>query len=406
VDAAGRTALSLTTDVVVRASGLTLTSPVNDAVFAVGDAVSLHAEGTAPAPVARVEFRMDGTVIGVASWVASGGPDGSAGIARNATPAGSHVITATMVLTNGMTLASVPVPITVRAPVPPPPPPPVPPPVPEIVLPGVDGATVPDYAFSLAGTVQNAVDAVVFVNGQRALLDTATGRFFADVALTPGTNTITVTLFSSGNDPVTRVVHVTGTASPAFQFTLNPTQGLAPLTVTGTLQRMSNVAFKRIEITSRADLVPDVTWYSLDTPGTVTYRASTAGVWTVRVRVFDAGEHVIYDATRHVLVQDPQDLAGKAVQTFETMRSALRGGNIGAALATITADMQAKYSAIFSALQPDLPTIADQLGTVQEVTVNEDMAEIVLLRSTSAGDRAFNVYVIRSEDGVWRIDGM
>jgi hypothetical protein len=88
------------------------------------------------------------------------------------------------------------------------------------------------------------------------------------------------------------------------------------------------------------------------------------------------------------------------------MRSALRGGNIGAALATITADMQAKYSAMFSALQPDLPTIADQLGTVQEVTVNENMAEIVLLRSTSAGDRAFNVYVIRSDDGVWRIDGM
>jgi hypothetical protein len=166
------------------------------------------------------------------------------------------------------------------------------------------------------------------------------------------------------------------------------------------------VAFKRIEVTSRADLVPDITWTSLDTEGTVTYQAQTPGVWTVRARVFDDGERVIFDATRYVLVRDPRDIAGAAVQVFEAMRSALRRGDIPAALATITDGMQAKYGAVFSALRSQLGSIVDQLGTVQEVTVTPKMAEIALLRSTVTGDRVFNVYLIRSEDGIWRIDGM
>ncbi len=88
------------------------------------------------------------------------------------------------------------------------------------------------------------------------------------------------------------------------------------------------------------------------------------------------------------------------------MRDALRRGDVTGALANVTGGMQAKYEAVFSALKPQLPTIVDQLGTVQEVTVTQNVAEIALLRTGASGDSVFHVYVIRSEDGLWRIDGM
>ena len=75
-------------------------------------------------------------------------------------------------------------------------------------------------------------------------------------------------------------------------------------------------------------------------------------------------------------------------------------------MTTITAAMQDKYQAIFGALQPNLQTIVSQVGTVQWINVADQVAEIGLSRNGATGLRTFQVYVLRSEDGIWRIDGM
>jgi hypothetical protein len=247
----------------------------------------------------------------------------------------------------------------------------------------------------------------VLVNGRPVLLD-AGGHFFADhVELAPGDNGVTVSLVTPGYDPIVRTLRVTSAGVKPFAMSMDANEGLAPLTVNVTISNRGNVPFTRVDITGRTDLAPQVTWTSMpDNERTATFIFDMPGVYAMRARVFDADERVIYDGTRYVVVRDPLDLASRAVLVFDAMRDSLRRGDVATALANVTDGMQGKYAAVFSALRPQLPTIADQLGTVQEVTVTDNVAEIALLRTAASGDSVFHVYVIRSEDGLWRIDGM
>jgi hypothetical protein len=88
------------------------------------------------------------------------------------------------------------------------------------------------------------------------------------------------------------------------------------------------------------------------------------------------------------------------------MLDRLAKGNTAGAMTTITAAMQGKYQAIFTALQPSLSTIVGQLGTIQWINVADELAEIGISRNGANGLQTFQVYVLRSEDGIWRVDGM
>jgi len=75
-------------------------------------------------------------------------------------------------------------------------------------------------------------------------------------------------------------------------------------------------------------------------------------------------------------------------------------------MTAVTATMQSKYSAISTTLQPDSRTIVAQLGVLQWITVTDELAEIDITRSGVNGPQTFQIYLIRSEDGIWRVDGM
>ncbi len=75
-------------------------------------------------------------------------------------------------------------------------------------------------------------------------------------------------------------------------------------------------------------------------------------------------------------------------------------------LNAVTGGVQDKYRALFASLQPDLAAIVGQLGTIQRITVTEELAEISIMRNSTNGPQTFQIYLIRSEDGIWRVDGM
>ena len=52
------------------------------------------------------------------------------------------------------------------------------------------------------------------------------------------------------------------------------------------------------------------------------------------------------------------------------------------------------------------PQIVSQLGTLQQATLGNEMAEYLLVRNTTNGPQGFLIYFLLGEDGVWRIDGM
>jgi hypothetical protein len=57
-------------------------------------------------------------------------------------------------------------------------------------------------------------------------------------------------------------------------------------------------------------------------------------------------------------------------------------------------------------LLPDLGAAVDQLGTITDVTFNDDIAEYSIVRNTAEGLQLFLIYMIRGADGIWRIESM
>ncbi len=272
---------------------------------------------------------------------------------------------------------------------------------------GIDGSSVADDNASISGTVHAPMNSAVVVNGKGAALD-RNGRFFVDgIPLQPGTNTVTVALNNQDGSPATRIITLGSTGTAPFQVTVDPQEGLAPLSATMTITNRGKVAFQRIEIDINDDGTPEQTLTALtNNEVQVDLSFPNPGPYVVRVRVVDAGNGVIYSTVRRILAHDPRDIAGIAGGVFQTMLDRLGAGNIAGAMTAITGSMQDKYQAIFGALQPSLQTIVSQVGTIQWINVTDELAEIGLFRNGANGPQTFQVYVLRSEDGVWRIDGM
>jgi hypothetical protein len=71
--------------------------------------------------------------------------------------------------------------------------------------------------------------------------------------------------------------------------------------------------------------------------------------------------------------------------------------------------MRDRYNTIFSAIQsnPNLAaTIDQQMKNIQDGRIGNNYAEFVVVRQTPSGPVAYLIYFVRSEDGIWRVDGM
>jgi hypothetical protein len=88
------------------------------------------------------------------------------------------------------------------------------------------------------------------------------------------------------------------------------------------------------------------------------------------------------------------------------MLTRLKAGNVPGALTAFTGSVYDKYNEIFTQLQPSLAEIVDQLGEVEELTFNGEVGELTIVQNTPDGPQTFLIYMLRSEDGIWRIDGM
>ena len=67
------------------------------------------------------------------------------------------------------------------------------------------------------------------------------------------------------------------------------------------------------------------------------------------------------------------------------MLDRLRRGDIEGALTAVSSLTYDKYKDIFSTLQPDMQTIVDQLGTIQRVTLGDEIVQLLIARPGAAG---------------------
>jgi hypothetical protein len=366
-----------------------LTAPAPGAQYFAPTALSLAASAAdADGSIARVEFRANGVIVGTVTAAPYR-------FAWDNVPAGAYALTATAVDDRGASTTSAAVSVTVGAP--------------SIgIAASLDGATIADDNVLVRGFASAPANSSVTVNGVVTHIDDY-GRFQAnDVRLVPGANVVTAVLTSQDGQTTSTSVTIDSSGRGAFTVRASPTEGLGALDVAFTVENTERAPFARVEFDLDGDGFPNlIALPDQFVDETLTVRATyPAGTWIATVKVYDDEDRVIYETSKSIVVLLPAMLDGKLRSIYDGVLSRLRAGNVPAALAAFTGSAYERYDAIFAKLQPALPAIVDQLGEVRDVTFAMDVAEIDVVRNAPGGPQRFLLYLIRAEDGIWRIDGM
>ena len=388
---ASATSSAVSVSVVANATPtVSITAPSGGGTYFAPATISVAASAAdVDGSVARVDFYANGAAIGSATtapytalW---------SGIS-----AGTYAITAVATDNRGAQTTSSPISISVLA-------------GPALtVTGGLDGSTVNDDSVRITGHVTAPANSAVNVAGRIALVDTSGNFSLNNLSLAPGTNAIVATITSQDGQSSTQTINITRSGTSPFQVTVDPDQGFAPLTTRFTVTNRGNVAFGSVELDLEDNGTVDFTafpFYFVN--GVLIMQATYAnGAWTAAVRVKDTSGNVIHTSKFTVIAHTPTAFEGVLRGVYTGMLDRLRAGNVSSALTAVTDNVYEKYSSVFQALQSDLRTIVDQLGTLEDVTFGMDIAEYSIVRDTPNGPQRFMIYLIRGDDGIWRIEGM
>ena len=368
----------------------TLTSPAAGTRYFAPATIQLSASASDPdGSVARVEFYANGERV-------AGTTTAPFAAIWNNVAEGSYTLTAVATDDRGASTTSSPEVIEVIG-------------GPSINIgPGIANAVINDDRLTMAGWVSAPENSAVTINGIVAHIDDY-GHFNANnIPLAPGANTITATIATADGQTASQSISLESAGPAPFLVEASPTEGIGTLAVDFSISNPRRSPFKQILIDLESDGYPNLIAVPADIDDrsyalTATY---PEGTWTATITFLDDTNQPIFSTTRTIVVLSPQLLQGRLRSIYTGMLDRLRAGNVKGALSAFTGSAYAKYEEIFSQLQPVLPTVIDQLGTIQEVSFALDIAEISLVRPSPEGDRLFPVYLIRAEDGIWRIDGM
>jgi hypothetical protein len=344
------------------------------------------ADGT----ISRLEFRANGALVGASSTPPYA-------YVWESVPSGTYSITATAVDDRGATTTTT-APMTIR----------VGGAVDVAIAGGLEGATVADDNVLVRGTVSAPPNAAMTINGVVTHIDDA-GRFQAnDVPLAMGANTITAIVTTQDGQTSSRTITLNSTGRGPFVVRAAPAEGLNSLTVAITVENPDNSAFARMTFDLDNDGLANVAVTPAQfSDGKLTVSATyPIGTWLAVVKAYDDQDRVIYSTSKSIVVLSPTVLQAKLNGIYDGMLNRLRAGNVQGALSAFTASARDRYGVVLGQLETALPSIIDQVGELTEFNFGIDLAELSVVRATSDGPRRFMLYMLRSEDGIWRFDGM
>lgn len=253
------------------------------------------------------------------------------------------------------------------------------------------------------GSYSGPANTGVTVNGTPAAL--LGNAFYANLVLQPGQNTILARAATSTGGTATHSINVVVPVTPQddIQVTVDPQSGIAPHAVRFSVSSTAPQPPTRVDVDFDGNGTIDFT--TADPAVPITHSYVVAGVYLANVIVVD---HLGASRSRStaIVVSSFEAVDGMLRGIYNGMMDNLRTRNIDGALTAISGGMREKYRTIFEALGSSLPTVVDQLGTLQTGTIGGAMAEYVVVRQQNGTSRAFLIYLLKGEDGVWRIDGM
>jgi len=266
----------------------------------------------------------------------------------------------------------------------------------------IPGSVVDTDSLNVSGTYTGAENTGITINGVVALTD-AQNFYVNNLPLTAGLNTLTITMTGPDGKVVTKSVTVTSSGPAAFQASVEPQSGIAPLKVrfSGRLRDDSSITSLSLDadgdgsvdlVTAGSGTSPE---FSYDTPGM--YRPKL-------VAVDSQGRS--YEQTLAVRVRDPAEADEFFAHLWNGMNDSLRRGDMSAALTYLNTTAKAKYTPVFQTLLPQMPSIIASYSPPTRLSVTESIGEYAITRPYQGATRVYLIYFLQDADGVWRIDEM
>ncbi|MEN8131743.1 MAG: PKD domain-containing protein [Pseudomonadota bacterium] len=266
----------------------------------------------------------------------------------------------------------------------------------------LNSTVIDDDTLFVTGTYSGPPETAISVNGVIACTD-GTSFSASNVPLESGINTLDVYATMADGLYVSESIEVTSSGPAPVQVRLEPPCGPAPHTVEYLIRSNTLNAMQSVELDFENDGQVDQVVTDLATP--ITYDYPVPGSYTTAVTVYD-DQGKQYRTIHPVMVTDIAQEDAKLRSIYLSMLERLKAGSITGALNNVTGGVHEKYREIFQSLAPDLQAIVGQLGDLSTGAIGRDMAEYVVTRTVNGEQKAFPIYLLRSEDGVWRIDGM
>jgi alpha-tubulin suppressor-like RCC1 family protein len=343
-------------------------------------------------------------------------------------PVGTYAITATATDSSGATATTTPITITVGL-------------AAGLSLtpqPSLNASSTIDTTTYIGGSFSAPPNSAITINGQLATLTEAGQFFINNVPLAViGNNLITITLTTQDGQTATQTLTITRLAPPPppvqppvqvpplppipipaiytatvgeggiFAPSLN-TNYQAPITVS-ILNGVAPLVGTTLSITCSAGALgtPAATpMLVTNTETTINCLYPETGLYQVSVTLNDMAGGVIYTTVKQVKVENPLEKIRIVRGVYSDLIDRLKASNKALALNLFFGHAREQYDAVFTALGANLPLAAAQGGALSEITTSEDSAELTVMRSVGAEQHAFFIYLIKGEDGIWRIESM
>jgi len=193
---------------------------------------------------------------------------------------------------------------------------------------------------------------------------------------------------------------VTAGTPAGLDLRVFPPGGPAPLTVTFHLQNRTGRTLVRYELDTDDNGTADLDTAVFDQPQ-ATYNA--AGLYRARLRATD-DQGQVYEATSLVPVMSHAEINAQLQATWAGMKSALRSGDIPAALPFFHSGVRGKYDLILRSIAPEkLADIDRYLADAFPVEIGHNGAEYEIRRMRDGELYGYPLWFRRDADGIWRL---
>jgi len=132
-------------------------------------------------------------------------------------------------------------------------------------------------------------------------------------------------------------------------------------------------------------------------PGVYTFSASVPGP-----------DSIIYQDSIVIIVLDKTQLDALLKGKWDAMKTALANQDVNTALNYFTYEAQQHYYNLFTALQTDLPQIAQEMQEIELIRLKNNSAKYRIRRDELYGGQTetitYYIYFMVDENGIWRID--